>query len=96
MISKMWVRAVGYKGGRAARHTCWFTGHMWNVGGYFLTSVALAAAVRMVLRGEIQKRGVLTAETAFEPQAFFDEAASLLPEPAPDGKMIDESFEWLE
>jgi hypothetical protein len=69
---------------------------MWNVGGYFLTSVALAVAVRKILRGEIQERGVMHAETAFEPQSFFDEVASLLPEPPPDGRLIDESFEWLE
>jgi hypothetical protein len=68
---------------------------MWNVGGYFLTSVALAVAVRKILRGEIQERGVMTAETAFEPLPFLDEAVSLLPDPLPDGKMIDESFEWL-
>ena len=69
---------------------------MWNINGFFLTSVALAAAVRKILRGEIQERGVMHAETAFEPLPFLDEAASLLPDLLPDGKLIDESFEWLE
>ena len=69
---------------------------MWDVGGYFLTSVALAVAVRKILRGEIRERGVMTAEKAFEPQSFFDEVVALLPDPPPDGKLIDESFEWLE
>jgi saccharopine dehydrogenase-like NADP-dependent oxidoreductase len=96
LISKMWVRALGRKEGRAARCSSWFTASMWNHGGYFLTSVALAAAVRKVLRGEMGERGVMTAETAFEPQSFFDEVVDLLPEPLPGGKMIDESFEWLE
>jgi saccharopine dehydrogenase-like NADP-dependent oxidoreductase len=96
MIPKMWVRALGRKEGRTVRHTCWFTDHMWNVGGYFLTSVALASAARMILRGDIRERGVMTAETAFEPLPFFDEVIALLPEPPPDGKLIDESFEWLE
>jgi len=95
-IPKLWVRAVGYKNGRAARCTSWFTAPMWNVGGYFLTSVALVAATLKILRGEIQKRGVMTAETAFEPQPFFDEMAALLPDQLPEGKLIDESFEWLE
>ena len=95
-IAKMWTRAVGRKEGRAARCSCWFTAPMWNVAGYFLTSVALAVAVRKILRGEIQKRGVITAEKAFEPLSFFDEVASVLPEPPPDGKLIAESFEWLE
>jgi len=54
--------------------------------------VSLAAAVRKLLRGEVQKRGGMTAETAFEPLPFLAEAASLMP----DGKMIGESFEWLE
>ena len=95
-IPKMWVRAVGRKEGRAARCSCWFTAPMWNVGGYFLTSVALAVAVRKILRGEIRERGVMTAETAFEPLPFLDEVASLMPDSLPDGKLIGESFEWLE
>jgi hypothetical protein len=66
------------------------------VTGYFLTSVALVVAVLKILRGEIRERGIITAETAFEPLLFFDEVASLLPEPLPDGKLIGESFEWLE
>jgi hypothetical protein len=95
-ISKTWARAVGRKEGRAARFSCWLTAPMWDVGGYFLTSVALVVAVCKILRGEIQERGVMTAETAFEPQSFFDEVVAVLPEPPPDGKLIGESFEWLE
>jgi hypothetical protein len=38
----------------------------------------------------------MTAETAFEPLPFFDEVVALLPEPPPDGKLIGESFDWLE
>lgn len=93
---ELWVRAVGRKEGRAARCSCWFTAPMWNVGGYFLTGVALAVAVRKILRGEIRERGVMTAETAFEPLPFLDEVAALMPDSLPDGKLIDESFEWLE
>ncbi len=94
-IPKWWVRAVGRKDGRAARCTCWFTAHIWNVGGWFLTSAALVAAALNILRGEMQKRGVMTAETAFQPLSFF-EVASLIPDPPSDGKMIGDSFEWLE
>lgn len=95
-IPKTWTRAVGRKDGRAARYSCWFTSSMWDVGGYFLTSVALVVAVRKILRGEIQDRGVMTAEETFEPQSFFDEVVAVLPEPPPDGKLIGESIEWLE
>ncbi len=95
-VPKMWVRAVGRKQGRAARCTCWFTAPMWDVGGYLLTSVALVVATRKVLRGETRQRGVMTAEAAFEPLPFLDEVASLMPDPPPDGRMFDESFEWLE
>jgi len=38
----------------------------------------------------------MTAETTFEPQSFFDEVVAVLPEPPADGKLIGESFEWLE
>lgn len=95
-IAKMWVRAVGYKNERAARFDCWFTTPMWNVGGYFLTSAALVAAMNMILRGEIQEQGIITAEKAFEPLYFLDEVAALISEHLPEGKIIDESFEWLE
>jgi len=94
-IAKVWVCAVGRKEGRVARSYCWFTNSMWYVGGYFLTSVALVAAVRMILRGEMQMRGVMTAEKAFEPIPFLNEVASLISNYLPDGKIIDESFEWL-
>ncbi len=96
LIPKMWVRAVGRKEGRPARYTCWFVPAMWNVGGYFLTSVALAVAARKILRGEVQERGVMHAQTAFDPQSFFNEVVAVLPDRPPDGKLVDESFEWLE
>jgi hypothetical protein len=95
-IAKVWVRAVGRKDGRAARCDCRFTAPMWNVGGYFLTSVALVAAVRMILRGKVQERGVFTAENAFEPLPFLNEVAALIPDYLPDGEIIAESFDWLE
>jgi hypothetical protein len=95
-ISKLWVRALGHKDGRAAQYTCWFTAPMWEVDGYFLTSVALVAAVHKVLRGEIREHGVFTAEKVFDPQSFFDEVVAILPDPPPDGKLINESFEWLQ
>ncbi len=95
-IPILWVRAVGRKDGRAARCSCWFTAPMWYVGLWFLTSVALAAAVRMILGGEISERGVMTAEKAFEPLPFLDEVVHLMPNSLPGGKMIDKSFEWLE
>lgn len=93
---QMWVRAVGRKEGRVACSTCWFTPATWDVGGYLLTSVPLVVAALKILRGEIRERGVMTAETTFEPLAFFDEVAALLPEPLPSGRLVDESFEWLE
>jgi len=92
-----WVTAVGRKEGRAARYNCWLVPAMWIEGNTRLhTSAPLAVAVLKILRGENQERGVMTAEKAFEPVPFFDEVASLLPEPPPDGKLIGESFEWLE
>jgi hypothetical protein len=93
---EIWVRAVGRKEGRAARCSCWFTTPMWDVDDYFLTGVALAVAVLRILRGEIRERGIINAEKAFEPLRFFDEVTSLVPGLSPDGKLIDELYEWLE
>ena len=93
--AKMFARAVGRKNGRPAKVDCWFTAPLWEVSGYTMTSVALAVAVRKILRGEMQKRGVITAEKAFDPQSFFDETASLIPDLLPDGKLIEEAFEQL-
>jgi hypothetical protein len=95
-IPKMWVRAVGYKENRAVRYNCWFTSPMWNVGGFFLTSVALVAAVLKILRGEIQEHGVILAEKAFEPLPFLDEVAALIPDYLPEREILAESFEWKE
>ena len=95
-IPKVWVQAVGLKDNRAARCSCWFTAPMWNVGGYTLTSVSLAVAVRTILRGDVRELRVFTAEKAFEPLPFLEEVASLIPDSLPDQKLIGESFEWLE
>ena len=60
------------------------------------TSVPLAVAAIRILGGEMRERGVFWPDTAFEPLPFFDEVARLFPEPPPDGKLIGESFKWLE
>lgn len=93
--AKTWARAVGVKDGKAARATCWFTPPAWDVGGYLLTSVALVAAARMVLRGDVLERGVTAAETAFDPLSFFTHCAYLLGDYLPDGELVRESFEYL-
>lgn len=95
-MAKTWARAVGSKEGRAARYSCWYRAPLWDVGGYYLTSVGLVAAANMILRGDVQERGVFAAEKAFEPQPFFDEVAALLGDQLPEGRLIDESFEWLD
>ena len=66
------------------------------MGLWFLTSVALAVGVLKILRGEIRERGVMIAEKAFEPLPFLDEVASLIPDSLPDGRLIGESFEWMD
>jgi len=96
-FSPDWVSAVGRKGGRAARYNCWLAPELWNEqSAWFLTSAPLVVAVLSILSGETRERGVLTAEKAFEPLSFFDEVVAMLPEPPPGGKLIEESFEWLE
>lgn len=96
-FSPDWVTAVGKKEGRAARYNCWLTPAIWTErAAWLLTSVPLVVAALRILRGEVQERGVMTAETAFEPLPFINEVASLTPDPPPDGKLLGESFEWLE
>lgn len=94
--SKLWISALGRRDGRAARFEAWFTMPMWNVNGYFLTSVALVAAVRKLILGEVGEKGVLTAEKAFKPLAFLDEVAALIPDLLPKGEIINRSFDWME
>ncbi len=96
-FSPDWVTAIGRKNERAARYNCWLAPALWNEkSAWFLTSAPLAVAVLKILNGETRERGVMTAETAFEPLSFFDEVVALLPELPPNGKLIGESFEWLE
>jgi hypothetical protein len=35
-------------------------------------------------------------ENFYIPLLFFDEIAALVPDVVPDGKLINESFEWME
>ncbi len=92
-----WVAAVGRKAGRAARYSCWLVPSVWTERAvWLLTSVSLAVTALRILRPEMQERGVMTAEKTFDPLPYLDEAASMLPESPPDGKLIGESFEWLE
>ena len=95
-IPKMWVSVAGYKDGRAARNSCWFTAPMWNVGGYYLTSVVLALSAIKLLSGEIKVHGVIAAEDAFDTNTFFDDLAAMLPEVQSAEMLINESFEKLE
>jgi hypothetical protein len=96
-FSPDWVTAVGLKEGRAARYNCWLTPAIWNErAAWLLTSVPLVVAALRILRGEVQEQGIMTAETAFEPLPFIKEVASLMPDPPPEGKLLGESFEWLE
>jgi hypothetical protein len=96
-LSPDWVSALGRKGGRAARYNCWLAPSFWyEQAGWLLTSVPLAVTVLRILRGEVRERGVMTAEKTFAPLPFFSEVAALMPDPPPDGKLIGESFEWLE
>ena len=81
-----WVVSTGWKDDRRGRYTCWPIrfGH------------PLTVAVLRILRGEVSVRGVLPPEACFEPQPFFDEMVALMPDLFPDGKLFEESFEWLE
>ena len=90
---RSWV----FQGTRAITPQQWLAPDVWNErAAWLLTSAPLAVAVLSVLRGETRERGVMTAETAFEPLPFLDEVASLMPDSLPAGRLIGESFDWLE
>jgi hypothetical protein len=94
-ISKMWVRALGYKNGKPASYACWFPKSIWQYGGYFLTSVALAVGVLKILHGEIHANGVVTGEKAFKPLPFFKHVKKFLPDLPIEESFIYESLQWL-
>lgn len=94
-IAKTWTRAIGTKDGRPVRSTCWLTAPAWDLGGYLLTSVALVAATKLIVRDDVLARGVIAAEKAFNPLRFLDECAQLLGDSLPNGELTRESFEYL-
>jgi hypothetical protein len=69
---------------------------MWDVGGYLITGAAVVVAAHNLLRGDIRARGVMTAETAFDPQPFLDRMVDVLREHLPDRNVNDKSFEWID
>ncbi|MFQ5905683.1 MAG: saccharopine dehydrogenase family protein [bacterium] len=84
----MWVTATGRKGGRRARYLCWPDALPVS------TTAPLVACVLQILRGQVDRPGVLPPEACFEPQAFFAEAVRLRP-PASEGPLLGESFQYL-
>jgi hypothetical protein len=95
-MPKMWVSAVGYKDEQPARSTCWLAAPMWNVGGYYLTSVVLALSAIKLLSGDINRKGVMTAEDAFDSNTFFGDLTAMLPEVEHKEKLVDEAIEFLD
>jgi hypothetical protein len=83
---ELWIVVTGWKEGRRGRYTYWPT--KWVP--------PLVVAALCIMRGDVSERGVLPPEACFEPQSFFDEMVSLMPDPPSDGKWYGESFEWLE
>jgi saccharopine dehydrogenase-like NADP-dependent oxidoreductase len=81
-----WMVVTGWKEGRRGRYTYWPTKF----------APLLVVAALCIMRGDVSVRGVLPPEACFEPQPFFDEMVSLMPDPPPDGKLFGECFEWLE
>jgi hypothetical protein len=86
----LWAEAVGTKGGKRVRYTCWPASVGW-----LSTVHALVAGTVKILNGEVKLRGVITPEECFEPVAFFkDVARSALVKEEP-GKLLNESWQTL-
>lgn len=84
----MWVTATGWKGDRRARYSCWPDALPKS------TNAALVACALQILRGQVERHGVLPPEACFEPQPFFADAARLRP-PEREGPLLGESFQYL-
>ncbi len=89
-VWKMWVEASGWKEDRRARYTCWPLGPLAS------TTIPLRIGALRILRGEVPATGVLPPEGAFEPTAFFEEAARIGREQGWDKPFLEERFEWLD
>lgn len=84
----MWVIATGWKGGRRARYACW--PHALPIS----TTTPLATCALRILRGEVDRYGVLAPEACFEPMGFFADMVKLHP-PTSEGPLLGESFQYL-
>jgi lysine 6-dehydrogenase len=87
----VWATALGRKGGRRARYSCWPTA-VWGL----MTGWAVAVAALKIMRGEIRQSGVLPPEACLEPMPFFAEMAQRGFQQPPDGKLLGESFEVVD
>jgi Saccharopine dehydrogenase NADP binding domain len=86
----MWDIAIGYKNGRKARYMCWPSFILeW-------TTTTLNIIALRILRGEIDKYGILLPEACFELESFFQEAAKYVSEEHRGEPLLNERFDWLE
>ena len=93
------VSATGLKNGRSARVSATFNWNFSTLEREELMGTAgpIALAALKMLSGEVTKTGVLTPETAFEPQSFlWDLAERLLLFQLEDGSPLIERLEWLD
>lgn len=85
----MWVTATGWKGGRRTRYSCWPDALPMS------TNAPLVACALQILRGQVDRHGVLPPEACFEPMGFFADMVKLHP-PAKEGPLLGESFQYLD
>lgn len=84
----LWVTATGRKGARHGRYICWPAGEWLSWVG-----PAAVAGLRL-LRGDVDKKGVLPPEACFEPMPFLAEVARYTEKWPADGKLLNERTEW--
>ncbi len=85
----MMATATGSRGNQRMRYSC------WPAGPWESTVGPLTVAALRILHGEIQERGVLAPEAAFEPIPFLEEAARSGLKPQHLGRLLGESEETL-
>ncbi len=85
----VWTEAIGSKHGERAQYKC------WPEGNWFSTVGPIAVASLKMLRGEINKHGVVSPESCLDPMPFFTEVAEHTTPNVEHGRLLNESIRVL-
>jgi len=85
----VWTEAVGTKRGQRVQYKC------WPEGNWFSTVGPVTVSALKLLRGEVDKKGVVSPESCLDPMAFFAEVAEQVTPTSEHGRLLNESIRKL-